>query len=107
MAKNYIQAGEVLTITAAADIASGDPVVIEDIVGVSLSDVPTGEAGAVQIIGVWNLPKVSAGAINQGEKVYLTPGGNITATASGNTYAGFAAMAAADTVTSIHVLLAH
>lgn len=107
MAKNYVQAGEVLQVTAAADIASGAPVVMGAVVGVALSDIATGETGSVQIEGVWNLPKVSAGAIAQGAKVYLTPGGSITTTSSDNTYAGFAAAAAADTVTEINVRLAH
>lgn len=106
MATNKIQEGTVLTITAAADIASGQPVKVEDIVVVSLGAIPSGASGSAALTGVWQLPKVSAGAIAQGKKVYLTPAGAITSTASGNTATGFAAAAAADGEDLIQVLLA-
>ena len=107
MAKNYESVGEVIQATAAADLASGAPVAVGSLVGVALTNIASGETGSVQIAGVFSLPKASAGAIAQGAKVYLTSGGIITTTASGNTAAGFAESAAADGETTVKVLLSH
>lgn len=105
MAKNYVHAGEVLQVTVGADTNSGEPVVVGDRVGIAKTNMLAGETGSVEFCGVWRLPKVASGAIAQGKKVYLTPGGSITATASGNTYAGWAAEAVADGEAQICVLL--
>ena len=105
MAKNYKHAGEVAQVTVSADVSSGDPVAFEDRVGVALTDIASGQTGSVQVCGVWTLPKVASGAIPQGKTVYLTPGGSITATASGNKKAGYADVSAADGETVISVAL--
>ena len=44
--KNYIQNGANLTITASADITSGECVVIGDIVGVAVTDIANTKQGA-------------------------------------------------------------
>ncbi|MET4696097.1 DUF2190 family protein [Endozoicomonas lisbonensis] len=104
MANNYVQDGGTMEFTAAADIKSGDPVVIGAIVVVALANAMTGELCVGRADGVFDLPK-GAGAIGQGEKVYLTSGGNITKTASGNTAAGICWIAAEDADASVAVKL--
>ncbi len=67
MATNYIQPGEVIQHTAAADITAGSVVVIKNMLGVALSDIATGETGSVALKGVFTLPAVSAAVISKGE----------------------------------------
>lgn len=71
MAKNYVQAGEVVDFTngTGSDIASGDVVPMGSLIGVAITDIPDGETGAVGIEGVWEMPKVSAAVIAAGETV--------------------------------------
>lgn len=71
MAKNYVQAGEVVDFTngTGSDIASGDVVPMGSLIGVAITDIPDGETGAVGVEGVWEMPKVSAAVIAAGETV--------------------------------------
>lgn len=69
MSKNYVQEGAVVDYTAGADISSGDVVVIGQSIGVALVDIANGETGSVAIEGVFDLPKVDAAVIAQGESV--------------------------------------
>ena len=71
---NEIQDGKRITWTngTGSDVSAGDPVVIGSQVGVACVDIANGAAGAVQMEGVFQLPKVSgasAHAIAQGEAV--------------------------------------
>lgn len=74
MARNYVQPGDVINFvnTTNEDIAAGAVVVMGDAVnatlGVALVDIPEGEAGAVGF-GVFDMPKVNAAVIAQGESV--------------------------------------
>lgn len=75
MAKNFIQAGNVLDYTNAtgSDIESGAVVKLgatEDAtLAVALVDIENGASGAVQIAGVFEVPKVSAAVFKQGESL--------------------------------------
>lgn len=105
--KNFIEKGETMNIVAGVGgIASGAPVVVVDVVGVSVGAYAEGETAVLHLNGVFELPKVASGAIPQGTKVYITSGGNITATATSNTFTGYAHETAADGATIINVLLA-
>lgn len=87
-----------------ADIAAGDILVLESLVGVAACDIPDGTIGAVAVHGVFLMP--SAGdEVAVGAKVYLTSGGDITSTESGNTLAGYCAVEAKSTDTEIAVKL--
>ena len=106
MARNHIQQGAVMPWTnqTGADVASGAPVAIGDLVGVALGDIADGAKGELALAEVWELNKTSS-AIAQGTRVYLTPGGSITATESGNTPAGWCFEDAADGAATALVLL--
>jgi predicted RecA/RadA family phage recombinase len=69
MATNYQQPGKVIDYTAGADITSGSVVKIGQILGVALADIANGETGPVQIEGVFEVPKVTAAVIAQGESL--------------------------------------
>lgn len=67
MATNYIQEGDRIKFTAAADVSSGDLVVIGTLLGVALTDVANGAEGEAKIKGVFSLPKATAAVIAAGE----------------------------------------
>ncbi len=88
--KNFVQKGNVITIIAVAIIAAGEMVKFGTQVGVAVTDAAIGEEVALELGGVFELPK-GAEAITQGTAVYFIAGTKlITATAAGNTLAGFA-----------------
>jgi len=71
---NEIQEGKRITWTngTGSAVVAGDPVVIGSQVGVACVDIANGASGAVQMEGVFELPKVAGGsghAIAQGESV--------------------------------------
>ena len=70
MAKNYVQPGSVVTVTApAGGVRSGGGVVVENIFAVATGDAAEGESFEGALTGVWTLPK-AAGAINAGARVW-------------------------------------
>ncbi len=105
MATNYVQRGEALNYTAGADIKSGDFVLIGALGGVAKTDIANGKSGAVHVKGVFSVAKAS-GAVTQGAKLYWnSTNSNLTTTASGNTFVGVAAEAAASGDATVKVLL--
>lgn len=78
MAKNFIQPGNTLTLTPAADVASGIGYLFgAALFGVALTDVKSGEAGEFATEGVFTLPKTSALAISVGDRLYWDPIGKV------------------------------
>lgn len=78
MAKNFIQPGSTLTLTPAADVASGTGYLFGTaLFGVALADVASGKPGPFATEGVFELPKTSALAINVGDRVYWDPTGKL------------------------------
>lgn len=69
MATNYVQPGDVIQVTAGADITSGQVVKVGQTLGVALTDIANGATGSVAIRGVFTCPKVSAAVIAQGESL--------------------------------------
>ncbi len=106
MATNYIQDGKILNYTpSGSSVVSGAVVVMGNIAGIALTDIADGATGAVQISGVFSLPKAS-GAITLGAKLYWdSTNSNLTTTASGNTIIGVAASAQASGDTTVNLLL--
>lgn len=108
MTTRFVQAGKVLDYTNAgsATIASGDAVLIGTKLGVALTAIPAGATGAVQICGVFTLPKLGTDNMAQGASVYWDADDKrLTTTATDNTLAGVAAAAAGASTTSVNVLL--
>lgn len=106
MAKNYIQPGEVLDHVAAAVIVSGQAVLLGKRVGIALGNAAIGETVAVQVKGVFNVPKVTANVVAQGALLYWDDTAKLfTTTVGTNTLAGYAAAAAGNTATTVDIAL--
>lgn len=104
--RNYVQRGDTLDVVAPAAVISGGVVIVGSIVGVSNVDAEIGETFALDVVGVFDLPKVSALAIAVGDKVYWDSTNKVvTKTASGNTLLGVATTAAANPSASVNVRL--
>lgn len=70
MAANKKSDGQVIKWTNGGTAkVSGQAVVIGQSIGVCLTDIGNGETGSVAMDGVWDLPKVSAAVIAQGDSV--------------------------------------
>ncbi len=107
MTAEYIQEGNNLDYTNATEtaIAAGTLVVMGEICGIAACTIQPGETGVITTTGVWSLPKDDA-AITAGAKVYYDDdAGEVTATASSNTFIGIAAAAAAagDTAAAVRL----
>lgn len=93
--RNFVQDGEVVTLTAPYAVASGGGAKIGALFAVAVGTVAEGAEGEFATVGVFDLPKAT-GAIAQGAKVYWDDTNRVvTGTASGNTLIGVAVRAAA------------
>ena len=95
----FVQRGDSIDHTPAADVAAGDVVVQEDLVGIAKLDIKADALGALAVEGVFDFPKeTGAGkAIPAGQKVYwdATPG-VVKKTSAGATYLGKSVLAVGD-----------
>jgi predicted RecA/RadA family phage recombinase len=107
--KNFIAKGKVATIIAAAVIAAGDFLKVGSggLVGIAASSAGVGEETEVVLTGVFELPKAAI-AISQGDKLYYVDADrNLSKTAAGNTFAGYAYDDAAAGDETVKLLLAN
>lgn len=92
--KNFVQEGDMITITAGADLTSGAGVLTGSIFGVAAADIANGASGEVKTSGVFDLDKAPSQAWTVGAKVYWdAANARCTTTASGNTLIGVAVLA--------------
>lgn len=78
MAENFKQQGNTLTLTPAADVASGTGYLFGTaLFGIALKDVTSGTSGPFATEGVWEMPKTSALAISVGDRVYWDATGKV------------------------------
>ena len=100
----YVQRGECIEYTADTAIAAGEVVDLVTRIGIAAADIAAGAAGGIHVTGVFALPK-AAEEIAVGAAVFLGDDG-ITASAEGNTPAGYAAAAATaeDTLVKVKLL---
>lgn len=69
MSTNYVEQGQTVQFTAGQAYSSGDVVVLGSMIGVVIADVANGATGVASVEGVFNLPKLDAADIAQGEAV--------------------------------------
>lgn len=102
----YWQKGETIDyVNSTADIIEANAVVkVGNKIGVAGAPILPGGSGSLHTEGVFKMTKDSAEAIEVGITVYFT-GAVITATASGNTLAGYTVKAAKAGETDIFVKL--
>jgi len=90
MAKNYKSSGMEVELVAPANAASGDAVVIGELVLVSVNDAVSGEPAVYGMEGVYDLPLDSATAVAQGDAVDINGSGEVVATTLGSKHCGHA-----------------
>jgi predicted RecA/RadA family phage recombinase len=95
--KNYIQKGEVLTLTSAFGVTSGQGVLLNKFFGVANYDCPIpGNPIEVSVVGVYSLPKAATIVFAVGDYVYWdNTNFNVTSVGAGNKLIGAATAAAA------------
>jgi predicted RecA/RadA family phage recombinase len=69
MARNFVQPGDVITLTAPVAVKSGGVVHVGALIGVAAYDAPEGAEVETALTGVFELPKGKA-ALEQGELAY-------------------------------------
>lgn len=111
MAKNYTQPGAVIQYTCGSseEVSSGDVVFVSGIPGVALVDIGNSESGAVQITGVFELPKHTVAThgtvFNLGDPVYWDAAEEEAVSTVGLPFLGYAFEAAALGDATVNVLL--
>ena len=104
--KNYVQSGDVITVPAAADVASGQGHLVGSLFGIAQAAALSGADVPLVTQGIFEHAKTSAQAWTVGAKLYWDDTAKVfTTTASGNTLVGAAAAAAANPSATGLVLL--
>lgn len=89
--RNFIQPGNTMTLTApTGGVEAGEAVKIGAIFGVAVSDAAEGEQFALEVEGIFELPKVSAQTWAEGDRVYWD-GDEATNVATAGQFIGLAA----------------
>jgi predicted RecA/RadA family phage recombinase len=87
--KNYIQPGDVLTLTAPYDRLSGQGAFVGSIFGIAAYDVLSGAVGEFAIVGVFSHAKAASQAWTAGQKIYWDNTAKVmTNVATGNIHIG-------------------
>ena len=95
--KNFVQRGEIVTLAAPYDLASGAGLLVGAIFGVATSAALSGATVEVALCGVYELAKTSAQAWTVGAKVYWDDAAKLCTTVNtSNTLIGVAVAAAAN-----------
>jgi predicted RecA/RadA family phage recombinase len=96
--KNYIQPGDTVTVTAPANVASGEGVLIGKLFGVAAISAASGQDVEIKTTGVYELPKTSAQEwATVGLPIYWDDStGVLTTVAASNTFVGVNLAAAAN-----------
>lgn len=95
--KNFIQRGEIHTLAAPYDVASGAGLLVGAIFGIATSAALSGETVEAAVCGVYELAKTSAQAWTIGAKVYWDDTAKVCTTVNtSNTLIGVAVAAAAN-----------
>ena len=104
--KNFVQTGDVVTVIASANIASGQPVLTGALFGVACTSQVSGSPVEVRTVGVFDLPAASADVIAAGAKVYWDNAAKqVTSTVGSNTLIGCVTEAKAASTTVARVRL--
>jgi predicted RecA/RadA family phage recombinase len=95
--KNFVQRGDTLTLTAPYEVASGAGALVGSIFGVAAATVANAEEGEFDVVGVFDIAKVSAQAWTVGALIYWDNTAKLcTTTATSNKLIGTAVAVAAN-----------
>ncbi len=110
----YVERGETIDYTPGSAVAVGQVVVQGDFVGVAKQPIAAGAAGALAVVGTFDVVKAAV-AVTVGAAVYWDADGNpvggtagsgaATTSATGNKLMGFAIAAAGETGTTVRIAL--
>lgn len=104
--KNFIQKGEVIDLIAPADVVSGEGFLVGELFGVATKDATNGTSVPCVVTGVVELPKLSALALSQGDRVFWDPTpGEVNDTATSQVCIGHAIEDAANPSSTVKVRL--
>lgn len=86
----YVQRGETIDFinNTSADIAAAEVVSLASRIGVAATAIPVGTKGAINVMGVYDLPALTTEALTVGQQVYFKDG-KIQATETGAIPAGW------------------
>ncbi len=103
--KNFISDGDTITVVVSDTngIESGDGILVNDLFGVACADGDPGDSVALQLVGVFELPKDSSD-ISGGQAIYWT-GTACTTTQDSNALIGAAVESAGTSATTVKVRL--
>ncbi|MDE8035737.1 DUF2190 family protein [Actinobacillus equuli subsp. equuli] len=90
MAKNYIQDGNTVRLTATKAITSGDVLVSGDLIAIAVTDAAKNDAVVGLTTGVFSVKAKQADDIKQGAVLYWSEAEGATLTAGGNKRLGIA-----------------
>lgn len=89
--KNHVQKGDIVTVTAPADVASGAGVLVGLLFGVAVRSALSGAQVDIATEGVFTLPKATGAGINEGVRVFWDNSAkNVTTTTTSNNCIGWA-----------------
>lgn len=105
--QTYVESGDTLTLTApSGGVVSGNFYLIGNLYGVAAYTASAGEDFVLKTCGVYDQPKTSALAIAVGDLLYWdNTNKEFNKTASGNTLAGKAVLAAANPSSTVRIRL--
>lgn len=104
MTTKYVMSGDVIDYVAPSAVTSGQVLLIGVRIGVALTAIASGATGAVRMLGIFTIAKLSTDVVAVGVALYWdNTNSRLTTTASGNTLAGFAASAAGSGVTTVEI----
>lgn len=103
--KNYVQRGDVIEVTAAAAVSSGDFYAVGQIGGVAQTDAAIGEKVQLAVVGVFDLTKVSTEVWAVGDAIYWDDLGSQMTNVANGLQVGVATAAAANPSTTGEVRL--
>lgn len=104
--KTFVQAGQAITVIAAAAVLSGAGVLVGKLFGIAAGNAAIGEDVTIEREGVFVVNKLEAQAWAVGAKVYWNDTAKeFTTVATGNTLVGCAVVAASDPSLTGTVLL--
>jgi predicted RecA/RadA family phage recombinase len=94
--KNFIQDGNVLTLTAPYDRTAGQGALVGSLFGIAATDVLSGAVGEFAVVGVFSHAKTASQAWTAGAKIYWDNTNKVmTNVATSNTHVGHAVEAVA------------
>ncbi|MBI5865596.1 MAG: DUF2190 family protein [Planctomycetes bacterium] len=107
----FVHDGDAIDYTPGADVVAGDVIVQGELVGVAKLDIKANKLGALDVSGVFDFPKSTAGgsAIAAGAITYWDDTNNLATTSSGagaNKLIGKSVKAAADADATVRVRMA-